>query len=66
MGDQHLLDQEMTRDPSVIVLGRGHRRRGRRTDGEEDAWGGVYGGLLRITKGPDAKHGDRLLGTPLS
>ena len=53
------LDQEMTRDPSVIVHGRGHRRR-RRPPGEKDAWGGVLG----VTKGLYPKSGDRLMDTP--
>src|SRR3970040_450809 len=55
------LDQEMARDPSVIcmvedIVG------GAGGAGERDAWGGVLG----VTKGLYAKHGDRLLDTPLS
>jgi acetoin:2,6-dichlorophenolindophenol oxidoreductase subunit beta len=55
------LDQEMTRDPSVIVLGEDIVG-GAGADGERDAWGGVLG----VTKGLYAKHGDRLMDTPLS
>ncbi|KMY86217.1 Acetoin dehydrogenase E1 component beta-subunit [Candidatus Paraburkholderia calva] len=55
------LDQEMQRDPSVIVLGEDIVG-GAGADGEKDAWGGVLG----VTKGLYAKHGDRLLDTPLS
>ncbi|EHR73547.1 pyruvate/2-oxoglutarate dehydrogenase complex, dehydrogenase component beta subunit [Burkholderiales bacterium JOSHI_001] len=55
------LDQEMARDPSVICLGEDIVG-GAGGDGERDAWGGVLG----VTKGLYAKHGDRLLDTPLS
>ena len=55
------LDQEMTRDPSVILMGEDIVG-GAGGDGELDAWGGVLG----VTKGLYAKHGDRLLDTPLS
>jgi acetoin:2,6-dichlorophenolindophenol oxidoreductase subunit beta len=55
------LDQEMTRDPSVICMGEDIVG-GAGSDGERDAWGGVLG----VTKGLYAKHGDRLLDTPLS
>lgn len=55
------LDQEMARDPSVIVMGEDIVG-GMGGDGEKDAWGGVLG----VTKGLYAKHGDRLLDTPLS
>jgi acetoin:2,6-dichlorophenolindophenol oxidoreductase subunit beta len=55
------LDQEMARDPSVIVMGEDIVG-GAGGDGERDAWGGVLG----VTKGLYAKHGDRLLDTPLS
>ena len=55
------LDQEMTRDPSVIMMGEDIVG-GAGADGEKDAWGGVLG----VTKGLYAKHGDRLLDTPLS
>ena len=55
------LDQEMARDSSVIVMGEDIVG-GAGGDGERDAWGGVLG----VTKGLYAKHGDRLLDTPLS
>jgi pyruvate dehydrogenase E1 component beta subunit len=55
------LDQEMTRDPSVIVMGEDIVG-GSGSPGEDDAWGGVLG----VTKGLYAKHGDRLMDTPLS
>ena len=55
------LDQEMTRDPSVIVMGEDIVG-GAGGQGEEDAWGGVLG----VTKGLHAKHRGRLLDTPLS
>jgi len=55
------LDQEMARDPSVIVMGEDIVG-GAGADGERDAWGGVIG----VTKGLYAKHGDRLMDTPLS
>lgn len=55
------LDQEMSRDPSVIVMGEDIVG-GAGGDGERDAWGGVLG----VTKGLYAKHGDRLMDTPLS
>ncbi|MBS0306264.1 MAG: alpha-ketoacid dehydrogenase subunit beta [Proteobacteria bacterium] len=55
------IDQEMTRDPSVIMLGEDIVG-GAGADGEKDAWGGVLG----VTKGLYAKHGERLLDTPLS
>ena len=55
------LDQEMARDPSVIVMGEDIVG-GAGGNGERDAWGGVLG----VTKGLYAKHGDRLLDTPLS
>jgi pyruvate/2-oxoglutarate/acetoin dehydrogenase E1 component len=55
------LDQEMARDPSVIVMGEDIVG-GAGCDGERDAWGGVLG----VTKGLYAKHGERLLDTPLS
>ncbi len=61
MAINEALDQEMQRDPSVIVLGEdivGDAG----ADGEKDAWGGVLG----VTKGLYAKHGDRLLDTSLS
>lgn len=55
------LDQEMTRDPSVIVMGEDIVG-GMGGEGEKDAWGGALG----VTKGLYAKHGDRLMDTPLS
>lgn len=55
------LDQEMSRDPSVIVMGEDIVG-GAGGDGERDAWGGVLG----VTKGLYAKHGDRLMDAPLS
>lgn len=55
------LDQEMARDPSVIVMGEDIVG-GAGGDGERDAWGGVLG----VTKGLYAQHGDRLMDTPLS
>jgi pyruvate dehydrogenase E1 component beta subunit len=55
------LDQEMARDPSVIVMGEDIVG-GAGGEGERDAWGGVLG----VTKGLYAKHGDRLMDTPLS
>ena len=55
------LDQEMTRDPTVIVMGEDIVG-GAGSPGEEDAWGGVLG----VTKGLYAKHGNRLMDTPLS
>jgi len=55
------IDQEMARDPSVIKLGEDIVG-GTGTQGEQDAWGGVLG----VTKGLHAKHGDRMLDTPLS
>jgi acetoin:2,6-dichlorophenolindophenol oxidoreductase subunit beta len=61
MAINEALDQEMQRDPSVIVLGEDIVG-GAGADGEKDAWGGVLG----VTKGLYAKHGDRLLDTPLS
>jgi pyruvate/2-oxoglutarate/acetoin dehydrogenase E1 component len=55
------LDQEMRRDPSVILMGEDIVG-GAGSPGERDAWGGVLG----VTKGLYAKYGDRLLDTPLS
>jgi len=55
------LDQEMTRDPTVILMGEDIVG-GSGSPGEDDAWGGVLG----VTKGLYAKHGDRLMDTPLS
>ena len=55
------LDQEMQRDPTVIVMGEDIVG-GTGAPGEDDAWGGVLG----VTKGLHAKYGDRLMDTPLS
>jgi len=55
------LDQEMQRDPTVIVMGEDIVG-GTGSPGEADAWGGGLG----VTKGLYAKHGDRLMDTPLS
>ncbi len=55
------LDLEMRRDPSVILLGEDIVG-GAGAPGEMDAWGGVLG----VTKGLHAKHGNRLMDTPLS
>src|SRR4029079_14750283 len=55
------LDQEMARDKSVIVMGEDIVG-GMGGEGEKDAWGGALG----VTKGLYAKHGDRLMDTPLS
>ena len=55
------LDQEMARDPNVIVMGEDIVG-GSGAGGDEDAWGGVLG----VTKGLHAKHKGRLLDTPLS
>src|ERR1700741_508397 len=48
------LDQEMARDPSVILMGEDIVG-GAGGQGERDAWGGVLG----VTKGLYAKYGDR-------
>lgn len=55
------LDQEMTRDPTVFLMGEDIVG-GTGGEGEEDAWGGVLG----VTKGLHARHKGRLLDTPLS
>ncbi len=55
------LDLEMRRDPTVILMGEDIIG-GSGAPGEMDAWGGVLG----VTKGLYAKHGNRLLDTPLS
>jgi acetoin:2,6-dichlorophenolindophenol oxidoreductase subunit beta len=55
------IDLEMRRDPTVILMGEDVVG-GTGSPGEKDAWGGVLG----VTKGLYAKHGDRLLDTPLS
>jgi pyruvate dehydrogenase E1 component beta subunit len=55
------LDQELSRDPLVIVMGEDIAG-GSGTDGEMDAWGGPLG----ITKGLYSKHGDRVMDTPIT
>lgn len=55
------LDQEMTRDPTVILMGEDIAG-GAGSPGDEDAWGGVLG----VTKGLYRKHPEQLFDTPLS
>lgn len=55
------LDQELARDPNVIVIGEDVAG-GQGADGEADAWGGVMG----VTKGLYGKYGDRIIDTPIS
>lgn len=55
------LDQEMTRDPTVIMMGEDIVG-GAGAPGEEDAWGGVLG----VTKGLYHKHPKQMIDTPLS
>ena len=55
------LDQEMTRDKLVIVMGEDSIG-GTGSPGEDDAWGGPMG----VTKGLYGKHGDQIMDTPLS
>jgi pyruvate dehydrogenase E1 component beta subunit len=55
------LDQEMTRDPSVIVMGEDVVG-GQGAEGEMDAWGGVLG----ITKGLYEKHPNQIMDTPIT
>jgi acetoin:2,6-dichlorophenolindophenol oxidoreductase subunit beta len=55
------LDQEMTRDQSVILMGEDIAG-GAGANGEQDAWGGPLG----VTKGLFHKHPGRVLDTPLS
>ena len=55
------MDQEMTRDPKVILIGEDIAG-GHGGDGELDAWGGPLG----VTKGLYHKHPGRVLDTPLS
>jgi acetoin:2,6-dichlorophenolindophenol oxidoreductase subunit beta len=55
------IDQEMQRDPTVVVMGEDIVG-GTGSPGEADAWGGVLG----VTKGLYAKYGNRLMDTPLS
>jgi len=61
MAVNEAIDQEMSIDPTVIMMGEDIVG-GAGAEGEKDAWGGVLG----VTKGLYAKHGDRLLDTPLS
>src|SRR6201987_6034918 len=55
------IEKEKTRNPRVVLRGEDIVG-GPGSAGERDAWGGVLG----VTKGLYAKHGDRLLDTPLS
>jgi acetoin:2,6-dichlorophenolindophenol oxidoreductase subunit beta len=55
------LDQEMARDPSVVLFGEDVVG-GSGAGGEMDAWGGVLG----VTKGLYHKYPDRVLDTPIS
>lgn len=55
------VDQEMSRDPTVIMMGEDIVG-GAGTNGEEDAWGGVLG----VTKGLYHKHPNQMMDTPLS
>ena len=55
------LDQEMSRDPTVVVLGEDIVG-GTGSPGEDDAWGGAMG----VTKGLIHKHPGQLIDTPLS
>ncbi|WP_430913875.1 alpha-ketoacid dehydrogenase subunit beta [Methylobacterium sp. sgz302541] len=61
MAVNEALDLEMRRDPTVILLGEDIVG-GAGAPGEDDAWGGVLG----VTKGLYAKHGKRVMDTPLS
>ena len=55
------LDQEMTRDPTVIMMGEDIVG-GTGSPGEDDAWGGVLG----VSKGLYHKHPNQMIDTPLS
>ena len=55
------LDQEMSRDPTVIMMGEDIVG-GSGAPGEDDAWGGVLG----VSKGLYHKHPKQMLDTPLS
>ena len=55
------IDLEMTRDPSVILMGEDIAG-GSGGQGEMDAWGGPLG----VTKGLWSKHKERVMDTPLS
>ena len=54
-------DQEMERNPTVILMGEDIVG-GTGSPGEQEAWGGAFG----LYKGLYKKYGDRLLDTPLS
>ena len=54
-------DQEMGRNPTVILMGEDIVG-GTGSPGEQEAWGGAFG----LYKGLYKKYGDRLLDTPLS
>src|SRR3954462_13350885 len=55
------LVQEMTRDPTVLVMGEDNAG-GTGAPGEQDAWGGVLG----VTKGLYTRFPGRVLDTPIS
>ena len=55
------LDQEMTRDNTVVLFGEDVAG-GEGSPGEEDAWGGVLG----VTKGLKGKHPNQVFDTPIS
>lgn len=55
------IDQEMQRDPTVIMMGEDIVG-GAGAPGEDDAWGGVLG----VSKGLFAKHPNQMIDTPLS
>jgi pyruvate/2-oxoglutarate/acetoin dehydrogenase E1 component len=55
------LDQEMARDPRVVVFGEDNVG-GTGSPGEMDAWGGVLG----VTKGLYGKYPGRVMDTPIS
>ena len=55
------LDQEMSRDQNVIVMGEDVAG-GAGSPGEQDAWGGVLG----VTRGLYHKHPGRVIDTPIS
>ena len=55
------IDQEMARDPTVIMMGEDIVG-GAGAAGEDDAWGGVLG----VSKGLYHKHPKQMIDTPLS
>jgi acetoin:2,6-dichlorophenolindophenol oxidoreductase subunit beta len=55
------LDQEMSRDQTVVLFGEDVAG-GEGAPGEEDAWGGVLG----VTKGLKGKHPNQVFDTPIS